>query len=162
VNSPRRIPTVKFLLDDFCEMNKVFSFGKLVLLQNNSLRLLPILQGTSLLSFSSTTRVFKKTPARTPCGNSSNTSKYLNSSTLRTLCDNSLSTVSLRLQTLRLHSACALLARLLCLTCTSARMRTMLSLLSLQRRTLTSVNAHLADNFTALLAGKLLLRQRNN
>jgi len=67
------------------------------------------------------------------------------SSTLRTPCDNSPSTILLRLQTLRLHSAYAHFARLLCLTFTSSRMRTMLSLLIFQRQTLTSVNAHLAQ-----------------
>jgi hypothetical protein len=104
-----------------------------------------------------------KVPARTPCGDSSNTSKYLNLfDSAHSQCDNSLFNNSLSLQTLRLFSASTHFARLLCLTCTSARMRTMLSLLSFQRRTLTAVNAHLADNFTALLAGKLLLRQRNN
>jgi len=83
--------------------------------------------------------------------------EVLNSPTLCTLCNNNLSTTSLSLQTLRLHSACTLLARLLYLTYTFARMRTMLSLLILQRQTLTSVNAHLADGFTALLVVKLLL-----
>ena len=104
-----------------------------------------------------------KIPTCTPCDTSSNTLQvfeFLDS--VHSLCSSSLSTISLRLQPMRLYSTCAHLARLLCLTFTSVRMRTMLSLLSLQRWTLTSVNAHLADNFTALLAGKIFLRQRNN
>jgi hypothetical protein len=131
-----------------------------------------MLQGTKPQRFSSTTSKILsllslieksssplgKIPARTPCGTSSNTSKYLNLfDSVHSLRQQSFNNFT-QVVTLRLHSACTLLARLLCLTCTSVRMRTMLSLLSLQRRTLTSVNAHLADNFTALLAGKLLLR----
>jgi hypothetical protein len=72
-------------------MNK-YAFTKLIHQQTMSLRLLPTLQGTSPLELSSTTSKILsllslieksssplgKIPARTPCGNSSNTSKYLN------------------------------------------------------------------------------------
>jgi hypothetical protein len=87
----------------------------------------------SLLSFLHNSSLQEDSCTHTPCGNSSNTLQVFEPLRLCALPATAVLQQLPQVVTLRLHSAYALLAQLLCLTCTSTRMRTMLSLLSFQR-----------------------------
>jgi hypothetical protein len=108
---------------------------------------------STLLIFPSTISSHKRTPAHTACGIPSNTSTYLNSRRCAlSLQHQSLLSPTLIDKFLRSLPACAHLAWILFLSCASAGMRTMVSLLSFQRETLNLRQRTPCRRFTAPLA----------